>query len=118
MRFLADESVERKVVERLRMGGFEVISVVEIAIGLPDEVVLALARQKQAILLTADKDFGELIYRRGLVHEGVILIRLGDLPTNQKAEIVYQTIKHYGPDLRGAFTVISETSVRIRKPAV
>lgn len=57
MRFLADESIERKVVERLRLGGFEVISVAEIVTGLPDEAVLALARQKQAILLTADKDF-------------------------------------------------------------
>jgi predicted nuclease of predicted toxin-antitoxin system len=92
MRFLADESVERKVVEKLREEGFEVISVADIVAGLPDEAVLALARQKQAVLITADKDFGELVYRRGALHEGVVLIRLGDLPSEQKAEIVCQVV--------------------------
>jgi len=116
MRFLADESVERKVVEKLREEGFEVISIADIVAGLPDEAVLALARQKQAVLITADKDFGELVYRRGALHEGVVLIRLGDLPSEQKAEIVCQVVKCYGSALKNAFAVISETGVRIRQP--
>jgi predicted nuclease of predicted toxin-antitoxin system len=116
MRFLADESVERKVVEKLREEGFEVISVADIVAGLPDEAVLALARQKQAVLITADKDFGELVYRRGALHEGVVLIRLGDLPSEQKAETVCQVVKCYGSALKNAFAVISETGVRIRQP--
>jgi predicted nuclease of predicted toxin-antitoxin system len=96
--------------------GLRLISVADIVAGLPDEAVLALARQKQAVLITADKDFGELVYRRGALHEGVVLIRLGDLPSEQKAEIVCQVVKCYGSALKNAFAVISETGVRIRQP--
>lgn len=115
MKFLADESVERKVGERLRQEGFEVIFLADIVTGLPDEAVLALAHQKRAVLITADKDFGELVYRKGAIHEGVILLRLGELTSDEKAEILCQVVKRHGAELRNAFTVVSGTGVRIRR---
>ncbi|MCS7266045.1 MAG: DUF5615 family PIN-like protein [Armatimonadetes bacterium] len=117
MRFLADESVERKVGERLKEEGFEVLFVADIATGLPDEAVLALALQQDAVLITADKDFGELIFRRQLPHKGVLLLRLSsEMSSERKAEIVCQMVKRHSAELWGAFVVVSELGIRFRKP--
>lgn len=93
MRFLTDESVERKVGERLRQEGFDVVFVADIVAGLPDETVLAIARQRDAVLITADKDFGDLIFRRQLPNKGVLPLRLGGMSSDRKAEIVCKTVK-------------------------
>ena len=63
MNILADEGVDFPVVQRLRSDGHEVLYVAEMDPGVSDEKVLAAANDKGALLLTADKDFGELVYR-------------------------------------------------------
>ncbi len=70
MNLLADESVDQPIVERLRSDGFSVISITEQSPGIPDDAVLDLANDADALLLTADKDFGELVYRQGRIHNG------------------------------------------------
>jgi predicted nuclease of predicted toxin-antitoxin system len=79
MNILADESVDQPIVERLRADGHDVLAVVEMAPGLPDEDVLTLANQRGAVLLTADTDFGELVFRQHRLATGVVLIRLAGL---------------------------------------
>ena len=64
MRFLADESVSRFVVERLRSGGFNVLSIAESKPGAPDTHVLKAAGRAGRILITEDRDFGELVVRQ------------------------------------------------------
>jgi predicted nuclease of predicted toxin-antitoxin system len=59
---VADESVDKGVVERLRYGGHEVIYIAEISPSISDEAVLRQAKAHDALLLTADKDFGELVF--------------------------------------------------------
>lgn len=66
MRFVADENLDRSVIERLRSVGHEVVSVAEMEPGISDEAVLATANARSAMLITEDKDFGELAFRRGL----------------------------------------------------
>jgi hypothetical protein len=61
MNFVADESVDRLIVERLRREGYQVSYVAELEPGMLDEAVLNLANQETALLLTADKDFGEMV---------------------------------------------------------
>ena len=73
MNLFADESVDRLVVERLRQEGHIVDYVAELAPGIADEEVLQRASALGAPLLTADKDFGELVFRLGRAHAGVIL---------------------------------------------
>jgi predicted nuclease of predicted toxin-antitoxin system len=79
MNFLADESVDQPVVEGLRADGHDVLAVAEIAPSIPDESVLTMANQREAILLTADKDFGELVFRQHRISAGVVLMRLVQL---------------------------------------
>ena len=63
MKFLADEGVDKQIVDRLRQDGHSVWYVAEMEPGISDDEVLTIANQENAILLTADKDFGELIFR-------------------------------------------------------
>ena len=79
MNLVADEGVDRPVVERLRQDGHDVVYVVALSPGVADEEVLQQANARSAVLLTADKDFGELVFRQRLVHSGVVLLRLAGL---------------------------------------
>jgi predicted nuclease of predicted toxin-antitoxin system len=117
MNLLADEGLERVVVERLRRDGHSVGWVAELAPSVPDEEVLRLAIAGGAVLVTEDKDFGELVYRRRLGHTGVVLVRLEGLPNALKAEIVSEAMRAYGQEMAGAFSVVSPDSVRVRRPS-
>lgn len=71
MTILADEGVDREIVLRLRDDGHDVTYVAEMDPGISDEVVLARANAQGAILLTQDKDFGELVFRQRLSARGL-----------------------------------------------
>ena len=115
MRFVADESVDSAIVERLRRDGHEGLYVAETQPGIADEAVLELANRDGAVLLTADKDFGELVYRLGRAHHGVVLIRLEGFSAERKAEVVAEVFRDREQELAGAFCVISPGIVRIRR---
>ena len=115
MKFLADEGVDRQIVLRLREDGFDITYIAEFALGAVDPAILELANDEDRILITRDKDFGELAYRDRLVHAGIVLNRLFELTSERKAEIVSSVIKQYGEELENAFTVIQPGRVRIRK---
>jgi predicted nuclease of predicted toxin-antitoxin system len=77
MTFVADENFPRPALEALRNAGWEVFSVAEECPDISDEEVAALCSESQRVLLTFDKDFGELVFRRGLsAGSGVVLFRL------------------------------------------
>ncbi len=114
MNLLADENIKQAIVDRLRLDGHVVWYVVEMEPGVSDDVVLDLANRKSALLLTADKDFGELVFRLSRVASGVILVRLPGLPNSSKATIISEAIAKYSDELPGAFTVITPTTVPIR----
>ena len=115
MRLLVDECVESSVIRGLREKGFEVDAVSEINPGTSDTSVLQLANETRAILLTADKDFGELVFRQGRVTHGIILIRLHGLNIRKKAEILVNALKEHQDKLIGSFSVIEPTQVRITR---
>jgi predicted nuclease of predicted toxin-antitoxin system len=114
MNFLADESVDYQIVDRLRQEGHLVRYIAEIEAGVSDDVVLNLANKEASLLLTADKDFGELIFRQHRLAEGVILIRLAGLSPMSKAEIVASTLRKHSTELSQAFAVITPQAIRIR----
>ena len=116
MKFLVDESVDRQVVDRLRLDGHEVWYVTEMEPGVPDELILSMADRDRAILVTADKDFGELVFRQKQISRGVILIRLAGLSPIQKAELVSTAISEHLSELENSFTVIVPGAIRIRRP--
>jgi len=105
MRVLADECIDRPVVERLRALGHEVTYVCELGPGITDEQVLSLANDSQSLLLTGDKDFGELVFRLGRVSHGVVLVRLRGLSNELKCDIVANAFDEHPDEFVDAFTV-------------
>jgi predicted nuclease of predicted toxin-antitoxin system len=114
MKLLADESVEGPLVERLRSEGLIVVAIAEILPGAPDDVVLALANDSNSLLVTEDKDFGELVFRLGKVHQGVVLLRLSGLTSQLKCDFVADAFQNVSHRMRDAFTVITASGVRVR----
>lgn len=114
MNFVADEGVDAQIVSRLRQEGHQVWYVAEMSPGMPDTAVLNLANQENAILITSDKDFGDLVYRQRQVTQGVVLLRLHGLPAEQKAELVTAMVQQHGAELTKAFTVLTPQKVRVR----
>jgi len=113
--FLADEGVEREIVDALRSEGHDVLYVAEMSPGINDGAVLDLANKASSILITSDKDFGELVFRQQRIHQGVILIRLhAELP-HTKALTITAAVTHFGDQLTNSFSVVSSGMVRIRR---
>ncbi len=115
MKLLADEGVDKPIVTALINADFDVSYILETHQGAEDEMVLQIANSQNRILLTQDKDFGELVFRLKRAHPGIILIRLdGNFPS-QKAQIIIEILSTHEAELANAFTVIQPNAVRIRK---
>jgi predicted nuclease of predicted toxin-antitoxin system len=115
MKVVADESVDFGIVINLREKGFEVISVLEDYSGVSDQDVIKIAVENKCLLLTEDKDFGELTYRLKLLHYGILLIRLNDLGRKERIEIVSKLLEQYFDSLGENFTVLTRKGLRIKK---
>lgn len=115
MKLLADEAVDKPIVEALRGAGFDVKYILETNQGAEDEFILKLAYEQERVMITQDKDFGELVFRLRQIHHGVILIRLPGIPPNEKADIVTTVLLRYNEKLLNTFTVIQPNAIRVRK---
>lgn len=108
MKFIADENLGIKVPKFLQSLGFDIISVKLLIPGKLDQDVLALANKEKRILITLDKDFGELVFKEKLIHFGVILLRLKDESVENKKKVLLKLLQSR-KNLKGKFTVIRET---------
>jgi predicted nuclease of predicted toxin-antitoxin system len=114
MRFLADENVSRLVIERLRAGGFEVISIGETKPGVSDRDVLEAADAEGCILITEDRDFGELVIRQRLGVRGLILLELDRLSNSTEADAIVEIVSTHSDKLLGNLLVIEPGRIRVR----
>lgn len=114
MRFLANENIPGIVVESLRKNGHDVDWIRESAPGVDDATVLRQATNERRILLTQDKDFGELAFRAGLSAEcGVVLSRIPpDSPDFLCRSLVAALESR--EDWPGHFAVIESNRIRLR----
>ena len=115
MKLVADESVEGPTVSALRAAGHVVLSIAETTPGIEDTAVLAIALKEEALLLTADKDFGELVFRNREEHCGVLLIRSVEDDLDENAANTVAAIEQHGPELLNRFSVLAGRGLRIRK---
>lgn len=115
LRLLANENMPLDVVAELRKKGFDVLWVRTDFPGASDEVVLARALAENRILITFDKDFGELVYRKGLSGScGVVLFRIRTTsPQNAVVRIVNALVSRQ--DWAGYFSVIENDRIRMTK---
>jgi len=115
MKFLADEGVDKPIVIALREAGFDINYILETHPGAEDEVILHLSNSEKRVLITQDKDFGELVFRLKQSHAGIVLIRLEGYTPAIKAQIVKDLLLLHYEELENAFAVIQPNAIRIRK---
>ena len=115
MHFLADENFPLESVRSLRTAGHDVAAVIEDSRGAKDHEVLARAAREGRIILTFDRDYGELVYRlRHPAPAGIIYLRFVPFTPQEPAEIVFQLLTVKGLVLEGRFTVVERTQTRQR----
>jgi predicted nuclease of predicted toxin-antitoxin system len=108
VRFLVDQSAPARLVEFLHSQGHDATRVgAEYPHGLADVDVLAIAAQEGRILLTSDRDFGELIFVRAQPHSGVIYFRLTTTTLAGHIARLTHVLAHYSDDL-DAFLVVTD----------
>ncbi len=115
MRFLVDECTGPVVAKWLKGLHHNVFSVYGETRGLEDEKIIEKANRDNYILITNDKDFGELIFRMKKKHKGVILLRLGNERSRNKIAILKHVLRSYSDRLSNNFIVATEKTVRIIK---
>jgi len=114
MALVADESVDSGITKGLRKKGIFVFSVAEKCWGIKDSEVLKIAFEKDSILMTEDKDFGELAFRLKFQHKGILLIRLNDLPRDERLILAVETITLHLNEMKNNFSVLSKNGLRIK----
>jgi predicted nuclease of predicted toxin-antitoxin system len=115
LRLIADENIPRVAVDALRSAGHDVVSIAEADAGLSDAEILVLASATDRVLVTFDRDFGELVYRAGRdASAGVVLCRFAQRSPDGTSRLLRDLISTHESALRGAFTVVSEAGFRRR----
>lgn len=110
-RFLADENVPADAIDGLRAAGHDVLWITTGFAGLTDQAVLAKAVEEQRVLLTFDKDFGELVFRGQRPACGVVLFRTGPATVGALVTLILTVIAS-GSDWAGHFSVVKGSRLR------
>lgn len=117
MRFLIDASPDARHAAHLRSLGHDVTRVgTDYPAAMKDVDILALAHREQRILLTDDRDFGELVFRMRQPHAGVIYLRLDTTKFPVRAQRVEDVLAQYADQL-DQFLVVTIDAVRVRRSA-
>jgi predicted nuclease of predicted toxin-antitoxin system len=114
VKIVADENVDRQIVDRLRSDGHDVCLSPSSILGSTTMRSSGRA-ESSAVLLTADKDFGELVFRQHSLHSGVMLIRLAGLEPEAKAQLVVAAFEKHADELNLGFAVLSKRTFRLRR---
>ncbi len=112
MRFLVDECTGPQVAKWLRDKGYEVFSVFDESRGIADDVVYSKAFDENWILVTNDKDFGEMVFRERRPHHGIIFLRLDDERSANKIETLKRLFANHVYKISGQFVTVTENKVR------
>ena len=111
VKLLADENIPLESIRLLKERGIDVASVIEHKTGMSDESVLELANSQKRILVTFDKDFGELVFRHKRSSSGVVLLRF--VPKSpQDVARSFDNLMSLNLDLENHFTVIEKDRIR------
>jgi predicted nuclease of predicted toxin-antitoxin system len=114
VRWLADECVDSGLVSHLRAAKHDVIYMAEVAPSASDARVLMWAQTERRVLLTEDKDFGDLVFRRGQSVPGIILLRINPAMHTLKKARLDAAIGRFGDDLFGRYIIVEGARFRSR----
>lgn len=114
LRLLVDVGVGKAVERFLQDAGHDVKAVRDVDPRMEDDDILSWAVNEHRLVLTMDKDFGELVYRSRQAHAGVLLLRLEDARSDEKVDVVRTIFARYADRLINHFSVYQDGRLRIR----
>ncbi|OIO20125.1 MAG: hypothetical protein COZ80_03860 [Ignavibacteria bacterium CG_4_8_14_3_um_filter_37_9] len=115
IKFIADVNIEKLIVVELRKAGYDVTWILETDKYLEDVQILLQANIEKRILLTNDKDFGELVYRQKLLSSGIILFRVKEQDEKVKYSLLKDFLLNNKESVYHNFIVITKNKIRIIK---
>ncbi|MCD6521336.1 DUF5615 family PIN-like protein [Candidatus Calescamantes bacterium] len=115
MKLLADENIPLEICEKLCQEGIDVKSITLTRKGAKDKEIIALAEKEERIILTFDKDFGELVFRKGKKVKGIILLRFPPCSNDFIFNKIKNLLNMKEIEIEGKFLVVEEERVRVRE---
>lgn len=114
MRLCANENLPEECILQLRASGHDVLWIRQARPGIPDTEVLTLAYAESRLLITFDKDFGELVFRSGAkASHGIVLFRIPQ-PSAVAVATKVVAVLASRDDWAGQFSVVEEFAIRMR----
>lgn len=111
-KLLADENIPQKTVQSLKQRGIDITSVTDTSLGLSDRAVLELGNVNERVIVTFDKDFGELVFRQRLDTKGIMLLRFTPTSSEQIAEKIVQALTRQ-TTIKNKIIVVKEDRIRV-----
>lgn len=112
MKLIADENIPLKVVEKLRKENVGLESIIEIQPGMVDEEIARLSAQKNAVIITFDTDFGEIIFKKLIKPFGVILLRIPPKSVDYIFSYLKWFLTESGIEIENKLVVVREDRIR------
>jgi predicted nuclease of predicted toxin-antitoxin system len=112
--WLIDECVDAALVSLLREAGYDAIDMSVVSPRSTDAEVMNLAQREGRLLLTEDKDFGDLVFRQARPVPGIVLLRIESSRRLQKGPRLMAAVDRFGDTLFGRYTVIEDARFRSR----
>ncbi len=112
IKFLANVNIERPIIEFLSAKGIDVKSVANINKYMTDDNVCELANREQRIILTNDKDFGEIVFFQKKIVWGLVLLRIKGQNVEEKIVRLENLLTKYSDKIINHFVVVSKEKIR------
>ncbi|KAA9041845.1 hypothetical protein FW778_07460 [Ginsengibacter hankyongi] len=109
-----DVGVGRVIEEWLSQQGYNIIAISKVNPEMTDYDIIQMANKEDAIIITMDKDFGELVFKTHLPHKGILLLRLDDAVSEEKLSAIQNILPDYLAQIQNHFSVYQNGKLRIR----
>lgn len=115
LKFLIDECLGLVIAHWLIENNYEVISAVKEMRGKKDIEILSRAFEENRVVITSDKDFGDIVFNKKMQHCGIIFLKLTINTSNAKIKAIENLLKYHHDDIFGNFIVVSDTNIKVIK---
>lgn len=112
MKFLADVNIEKNIVDELKRMGYDIAWVADLDRHLDDMSILRIAQNDHRILLTNDKDFGEIVFRQKLIPTGIVLFRIKGQDVKEKVKLLKKLLTAHSDKIVKHFVVVAKGKIR------
>ena len=113
-KLLFDVGVSKRAEIHFRNVGFDILAVRDLNASMKDIDILDLAVKEGRLVITMDKDFGELVFNSKKNHSGILLLRMEGADWKQKIDVLSEIFEKYSIDIQGKFSVYQDKKLRIR----